>query len=73
MEVRGRIVAVTGAGSGIGRVLCLAPALSFDEDVLMRFADLMRNNISEGKLSLRKRYLKTLIARVVVGQKTIRI
>lgn len=39
----------------------------------MRFADLMRNKISEGELSLRKRYLKTLIARVVVGQKTIRI
>jgi hypothetical protein len=33
----------------------------------------MRNKISEGEISLRKRYLKTLIARVVVGERTIRI
>lgn len=56
------------------RRLDAAPAeLSFGEDVLARFADLMRNKISEGEISLRKRYLKTLIARVIVGEKTIRI
>ncbi len=44
------------------RRLDAAPAeLSFGEDVLAQFADLMRNKISEGEISLRKRYLKTLI------------
>ncbi len=64
----------------VGKSACMgrienqgAAASRLDPDKLVRFAQLMRSNITEGEVPFRKAYLRSLIDAVEVDQHVVRI
>ena len=61
------------AASALDRIESQRPATKLDADKIIRFASLMRQNITEGAVPFRKAYLRSLIEAVEVDDRVIRI
>ena len=61
------------AESALDRIQSGGPAIQFDTAKIARFGNLMRRNITEGTIPLRKAYLRSLIEAVEVDDRIVRI
>ena len=61
------------AASALDRIERQGPAIRLDTGKIARFGILMRRNITEGEISFRKAYLRSLIEAVEVDDRAVRI